>query len=111
MIYVLKIIWDYWGAAIETYRPQYRSLSAIRYLDANPLPTCDTLFSTLPPRRVRDHIFLPRRSYLAAGLCRAAHVPHDAAPRSYLDAATRCGVGKHLMVQIILVLFFCSIGR
>jgi hypothetical protein len=24
MIYVLKIIWDYRGAAIETYRPQYR---------------------------------------------------------------------------------------
>jgi hypothetical protein len=47
MIYVLKIIWDYRGAAIRTYRPQYRSLSAIRYLDANPLPTRSTLFSTL----------------------------------------------------------------
>jgi hypothetical protein len=47
MIYVLKIIWDYWGAAIGTYRPQYRPLSAIRYLDANPLLTRNTLFSTL----------------------------------------------------------------
>jgi hypothetical protein len=47
MIYVLKIIWDYWGAAIGTYRPQYRPLSAIRYLDVNPLPTRNTLFSTL----------------------------------------------------------------
>jgi hypothetical protein len=46
MIYVLKIIWDYWGAAIGTYHPQYRPLSAIRYLDANPLPTRNTLFST-----------------------------------------------------------------
>jgi hypothetical protein len=35
------------GAAIGTYRPQYRPLSAIRYLDANPLPTRYTLFSTL----------------------------------------------------------------
>jgi hypothetical protein len=33
--------------AIGTYRPQYRPLSAIRYLDANPLPTCYTLFITL----------------------------------------------------------------
>jgi hypothetical protein len=40
---MLKIIWDYWDAAIETYRP----LSTIRYLDANPLPTRNTLFSTL----------------------------------------------------------------
>jgi hypothetical protein len=47
MIYVLKIIWDYRGAVIGTYRPQYRPLSAIRYLDANPLPTRYTLFSTL----------------------------------------------------------------
>jgi hypothetical protein len=36
------------GAAIGTYHPQYRSLSAIRYLDANSLPTRNTLFSTLP---------------------------------------------------------------
>jgi hypothetical protein len=35
------------GAAIGTYRPQYRPLSAIRYLDVNPLPTRYTLFSTL----------------------------------------------------------------
>jgi hypothetical protein len=35
------------GAAIVTYRPQYRPLSAIRYLDANSLPTRYTLFSTL----------------------------------------------------------------
>jgi hypothetical protein len=48
MIYVLKIIWDYRCAVIGTYRPQYRPLSAIRYLDANPLPTRYTLFSTLP---------------------------------------------------------------
>jgi hypothetical protein len=47
MIYVLKIIWDYRSVVIGTYRPQYRSLSAIRYLDANPLPTRYTLFSTL----------------------------------------------------------------
>jgi hypothetical protein len=47
MIYVLKIIQDYQGAAIGTYRPQYRPLSAIRYLDVNPLPTRNTLFSTL----------------------------------------------------------------
>jgi hypothetical protein len=46
MIYVLKIIWDYRGAAIGTYRPQYRPLSAIRYLDVNPLPTRYTLFIT-----------------------------------------------------------------
>jgi hypothetical protein len=50
MIYVLKIIWDYRGAAIGTYRPQYRPLSAIRYLNVNPLPTRYTLFSTLFPR-------------------------------------------------------------
>jgi hypothetical protein len=49
MIYVLKIIWDYWGAAIGTYRPQYRLLSAIRYLDVNPLPIRNTLFSSLAP--------------------------------------------------------------
>jgi hypothetical protein len=47
MIYVFKIIWDYQSAAIGTYRPQYRPLSVIRYLDANPLPTRNTLFSTL----------------------------------------------------------------
>jgi hypothetical protein len=35
------------GAAIGTYRPQYRPLSVIRYLDANPLLTCYTLFITL----------------------------------------------------------------
>jgi hypothetical protein len=34
------------GAAIGTYRPQYRPLSAIRYLDVNPLPTRYTLFIT-----------------------------------------------------------------
>jgi hypothetical protein len=47
MIYVLKIICDYRGVAIETYRPQYRPLSTIRYLNVNPLPTRNTLFSTL----------------------------------------------------------------
>jgi hypothetical protein len=46
MIYVLKIIWDYRGAAIGTYRPQYHPLSAVRYLDANLLPTRITLFNT-----------------------------------------------------------------
>jgi hypothetical protein len=35
------------GGAIGIYRPQYRLLSAIRYLDVNPLPTRNTLFSTL----------------------------------------------------------------
>jgi hypothetical protein len=35
------------GVAIGTYRPQYRPLSAIRYLDANPLPTRYTLFITM----------------------------------------------------------------
>jgi hypothetical protein len=35
------------GVAIGTYRPQYRPLSAIRYLDANSQPTRYTLFSTL----------------------------------------------------------------
>jgi hypothetical protein len=35
------------GAAIGTYRPQYRPLSAIRYLDVNPLPTRYTLFISL----------------------------------------------------------------
>ena len=35
------------GAAIGTYRPQYRPLSAIHYLDANPLPTRYTLIITL----------------------------------------------------------------
>jgi hypothetical protein len=34
-------------AAIGTYRLQYRPLSAIRYLDVNPLPTRYTLFITL----------------------------------------------------------------
>jgi hypothetical protein len=38
------------GAAIGTYRPQYRPLSAIRYLDINPLPTRYTLFITLLSR-------------------------------------------------------------
>jgi hypothetical protein len=33
--------------AIGTYHPQYRPLSAIRYLDANPLSTRYTLFITL----------------------------------------------------------------
>jgi hypothetical protein len=47
MIYILKIIWDYRGAAIGTYRPQYHPLSVIRYLDVNPLTTRYTLFSTL----------------------------------------------------------------
>jgi hypothetical protein len=47
MIYILKIMWDYRGVVIGTYRPQYRPLSAIRYLDVNPLPTRYTLFSTL----------------------------------------------------------------
>jgi hypothetical protein len=37
------------GAAIGTYRPQYRPLSAIRYLDVNPLPTRYTLFISLGP--------------------------------------------------------------
>jgi hypothetical protein len=37
------------GAAIGTYRPQYRPLSAIRYLDVDPLPTRYTLFITLLP--------------------------------------------------------------
>jgi hypothetical protein len=36
------------GVAIVTYYPQYRPLSAIRYLDVNPLPTRYTLFITLP---------------------------------------------------------------
>jgi hypothetical protein len=35
------------GVAIGTYHPQYRPLSAIRYLDVNPLPTRYTLFITL----------------------------------------------------------------
>ena len=35
------------GATIGTYRPQYRPLSAIRYLDANPLPTRYPLIFTL----------------------------------------------------------------
>ena len=35
------------GAAIGTYRPQYRPLSAIRYLDANPLPTHYPVFFTV----------------------------------------------------------------
>jgi hypothetical protein len=35
------------GAAIGTYRSQYRPLSAIRYLDVNPLPTRYTLFISL----------------------------------------------------------------
>jgi hypothetical protein len=35
------------GVAIGTYHSQYRPLSAIRYLDVNPLPTRYTLFITL----------------------------------------------------------------
>jgi hypothetical protein len=35
------------GDAIGTYRLQYRPLSAIRYLDVNPLSIRYTLFSTL----------------------------------------------------------------
>ena len=35
------------GAAIGTYRPQYRPLSVIRYLDTDPLQTRYTLFITL----------------------------------------------------------------
>jgi hypothetical protein len=35
------------GAVIGTYRPQYRPLSTIRYLDVNPLPTRYTLFITV----------------------------------------------------------------
>jgi hypothetical protein len=34
-------------AAVGTYRPQYRPLPAICYLDTNPLPTRYTLFITL----------------------------------------------------------------
>jgi hypothetical protein len=34
-------------ATIGTYRPQYRSLSAFRYLDVNPLSTRYALFITL----------------------------------------------------------------
>jgi hypothetical protein len=40
--------------AIGTYHPQYRPLSAIRYLDVNPLPTRYTLFITLAMTRNRD---------------------------------------------------------
>jgi hypothetical protein len=39
------------GAAIGTYRPQYRPLSVIRYPDANPLSTRYTLFITLRTRQ------------------------------------------------------------
>jgi hypothetical protein len=39
------------GASIGTYRPQYRPLSAIRYLDVNPLSTRYTLFITLDTLR------------------------------------------------------------
>jgi hypothetical protein len=35
------------NVAIGTYHPQYRPLSAIRYLDVNPLPTRYTLFISL----------------------------------------------------------------
>jgi hypothetical protein len=35
------------GAVIGTYRPQYRPLSVIRYLDVNSLPTRYTLFNSL----------------------------------------------------------------
>jgi hypothetical protein len=41
------------GTAIGTYRPQYRPLSAICYLDVNPLPTRYTLFITLLPQHER----------------------------------------------------------
>jgi hypothetical protein len=37
------------GATIGTYCSQYRPLSAIRYIDANPLPTRYTLFITSAP--------------------------------------------------------------
>jgi hypothetical protein len=37
------------GVAVGTYRPQYRPLYAIRYLNINPLPTYYTLFISLPP--------------------------------------------------------------
>jgi hypothetical protein len=40
------------GAAVGTYRPQYRPLSAIRYLDVNPLPTRYTLFIILPVSQI-----------------------------------------------------------
>jgi hypothetical protein len=46
------------GAAIETYHPQYRLLSAILYLDANPLKTCYTLFIIL----AHDPSAEPRRT-------------------------------------------------
>jgi hypothetical protein len=36
-------------ATVGTYRPQYRPLPAICYLDTNPLPTRYTLFITLVP--------------------------------------------------------------
>jgi hypothetical protein len=35
------------GATIGTYRPQYRPLSTIHYLDVNPLTSRYTLFITL----------------------------------------------------------------
>jgi hypothetical protein len=35
------------NTTIGTYRPQYHPLSAIRYLDVNPLSTRYTLFITL----------------------------------------------------------------
>jgi len=35
------------GVAIGTYRPQYRPLSVIRYINPNPLPTRYTLFITV----------------------------------------------------------------
>jgi hypothetical protein len=41
------------GAAIGTYRLQYRPLSTIRYLNANPLSTRYTLFITLVTWYVR----------------------------------------------------------
>jgi hypothetical protein len=56
------------GAAIGTYRPQYRPLSAIRYLDVNSLPIRYTLFISLGciggiffvqrTKRVREYICL-----------------------------------------------------
>jgi hypothetical protein len=49
------------GAAIGIYRPQYRPLSAIRYLNANPLPTRYTLFSTLSLAHTHK-VLLPRFS-------------------------------------------------
>ena len=51
------------SAAIGTYHPQYRPLSAIRYLDANLLPIRYTLFITLPIH------YSPLRKYQLAFTC------------------------------------------